>query len=77
MSGMFGCDLTESYLDKMYDDLSKEQMRLLTDMKNTKDADGEIKQQDIQKQLSFLNTLMINTLRLRNLKKKISLRANL
>jgi hypothetical protein len=76
MSGMFGCDLTESYLDKMYDDLSKEQMRLLTDMKNTKDADGEIKQQDIQKQLSFLNTLMINTLRLRNLKKKISLRAN-
>ena len=77
MSGMFGCDLTESYLDKMYDDLSKEQMRLLTDMKNTKDADGEIKQQDIQKQLAFLNTLMINTLRLRNLKKKISLRANL
>jgi hypothetical protein len=77
MSGMFGCDLTESYLDKMYDDLSKEQMRLLTDMKNTKDADGEVKQQDIQKQLSFLNTLMINTLRLRNLKKKISLRVNL
>ena len=77
MSGIFGCDLTESYLDKMYDDLSKEQMRLLTDMKNTKDADGEIKQQDIQKQLSFLNTLMLNTLRLRNLKKKIALRANL
>ena len=77
MSGIFGCDLTDNYLDKMYDDLSKEQMRLLTDMKNTKDADGEVKQQDIQKQLSFLNTLMINTLRLRNLKKKISLRANL
>jgi hypothetical protein len=77
MSGIFGCDLTETYLDKMYDDLSKEQMRLLTDMKNTKDADGEVKQQDIQKQLSFLNTLMINTLRLRNLKKKISLRGNL
>jgi predicted aldo/keto reductase-like oxidoreductase len=75
MSGMFS-DLTENYLDKLYDDLSKEQMRLMTEMKNCKDAESNSKEQDIQKQLSYLNTLMINTLRLRNLKKKIMLKIN-
>ena len=75
MSGMFS-DLTENYLDKLYDDLSKEQMRLMTEMKNCKDAESSGKEQDIQKQLSFLNTLMINALRLRNLKKKIILKIN-
>jgi predicted aldo/keto reductase-like oxidoreductase len=69
-------DLTENYLDKLYDDLSKEQMRLMTEMKNCKDAESNSKEQDIQKQLSYLNTLMINTLRLRNLKKKIMLKIN-
>ena len=75
MSGMFS-DLTENYLDKLYDDLSKEQMRLMTEMKNCKDAESSGKEQDIQKQLSLLNTLMISTLRLRNLKKKIMLKIN-
>ena len=75
MSGMFS-DMTESYLEKLYDDLSKEQMRLMTEMKNCKDPESSSKEQDIQKQLSLLNTLMINTLRLRNLKKKILLKVN-
>lgn len=75
MSGMFS-DMTESYLDKLYDDLSKEQMRLMTEMKNCKDPESSSKEQDIQKQLTLLNTLMINTLRLRNLKKKILLKVN-
>ena len=69
-------DLTENYLDKLYDDLSKEQMRLMTEMTNCKDAESSCKEQEIQKQLSYLNTLMINSLRLRNLKKKIVLKAN-
>ncbi len=75
MSAMFS-DLTENYLDKLYDDLSKEQMRLMTEMKNCKDAESSGKEQDIQKQLTLLNTLMISTLRLRNLKKKIMLKIN-
>lgn len=69
-------DMTESYLEKLYDDLSKEQMRLMTEMKNCKDPESSSKEQDIQKQLTLLNTLMINTLRLRNLKKKILLKVN-
>lgn len=75
MSGMFS-DLTENYLDKLYDDLSKEQMRLLTEMKNCKEPENCHKEQDIQKQLNLLNTLMISSLRLRNLKKKIQLKVN-
>ena len=63
-------ELTEQSLNKMYDDFSKEQMKLLSDIKN---EGAELsKDIQIQKQLSLLNTLMINTLRLRNLKKKIS-----
>jgi hypothetical protein len=70
-------DLTEQYLDKLYDDLSKEQMRLLTEMKNCKDPESSKKERDIQKQLTFLNTLMTNTLRFRNLKRDIQLRTNI
>ena len=60
-------DLTEQYLDKLYDDLSKEQQSLLTDIKT---GTSDSKEKDLQKQFSLLNTLMMNTLRLRNLKKK-------
>ena len=76
MSSFQTSDLTEQYLDKLYDDLAKEQMRLMTDMKNCKDPEHSNKEQDIQKQLTQLNTLMIGTLRLRNLKKKLLLKAN-
>jgi len=76
MSSFQTCDLTEQYLDKMYDDLSKEQMRLLNEMKNCKDPEHSAKELDIQKQLSLLNTLMVNTLRLRNYKKKLLLKSN-
>ena len=61
-------DLTEQYLDKLYDDLSKEQQSLLTDIKS---GTSESKERDLQKQFTLLNTLMMNCLRLRNLKKKI------
>jgi hypothetical protein len=61
-------DLTEQYLDRLYDDLQKEQQSLLTDIKTGVE---EQKEKDLQKQFTLLNTLMMNTLRLRNLKKKI------
>jgi len=57
-------DLTEQYLDKLYDDLSREQQSLLTDIKS---GTSESKEKDLQKQFTLLNTLMMNTLRLRNL----------
>ena len=75
MSGLFS-DLNEQYLEKLYDDLAKDQMRLMTEMKNCKDPEHSAKEQDIQKQLTLLNSLMISALRLRNLKKKIVLKGN-
>jgi len=76
---MNASDLTEQYLNKLYDDLSKEQQRMLSDMKNTNVSaeSGKDKEREITKQLTYLNTLMITTLRLRNLKRQIATKINL
>ena len=63
-------DITEQYLDKVYDDFHKEQMSLLQDIK----TGCGIKEKDNQKQFTLLNNLMINVLRLRNLRKQIKSR---
>jgi hypothetical protein len=77
MSGLIGNDITEQYLNKCYEDFSKEQMRLMTAMKN---GGGEVeekdKELDIQKQLTMLNSLMIGVLRFRNLRKKVAIKGN-
>ena len=64
-------DITEQYLDKVYDDFHKEQMSLLHDIKTGCD---QVKEKDNQKQFTLLNNLMINVLRLRNLRKQIKCR---
>jgi len=67
-------DITEQYLNKCFDDFSKEQMRLLNEMKGATD---EAKDKDVQKQLTLLNTLVSACLRLRNLKKALIAKSNL
>jgi hypothetical protein len=64
-------DITDQYLDKVYDDFQKEQQKLIQDIKS---GCEDIKEVENQKQFSLLNTLMINVLRLRNLRKKIKQR---
>lgn len=73
---MNGSDITEQYLNKIYEDLSKEQMRLMNDLKNSNVDNGD-KEKDITKQFTFLNTLMTTALRYRNLKRKIVSKINL
>jgi len=68
-------DLTEQYLNKLYDDLQKEQMKILADIKSG--GNEWAKERDNQKQFTYLNTLMMGTLRLRNLRKQIEQRVNL
>lgn len=72
----FGCDLTEQYLNKLYEDFSKEQMRLMTVMKNGGDVEEKEKEIEVQKQITSLNALMIGILRLRNLRKQILLKGH-
>ena len=67
-----GQDLNEQYLNRIYDDFSKEQMRLMTTFKETLVEEGTEKSTELQKQITFLNNLTINILRFRNLRKKIA-----
>jgi hypothetical protein len=65
----FGAEITPQFLDRLYDDFAREQMRLMTDFKT--DTVSEMsKDLAIQKQLSLLNTIMVSILRFRNLRKK-------
>ena len=67
-------DITEAALNELFDKFSKEQMRLLNDMKGATD---DSKDKDVQKQLTLLNQLVSACLRLRNLKKQLIAKSNL
>jgi predicted ATPase len=63
----FGNDITEQYLNKMYEDLQKEQLKLMNDMKTGCD---NVKERDITKQITLINTINVAVMRLRNIRKK-------
>ncbi len=65
----FTNDITEQSLTRMYDDLQKEQSRLTNDLKTGSDV---VKEKDIMKQITIINSLIMNILKLRNLRKRIS-----
>ena len=68
-------DITEQNLNTIYENFSKEHMRLLTVMKNgSPEAEEKQKEMDTQKQITMLNSLMIGILRFRNLRKAILLK---
>jgi hypothetical protein len=62
-------DITEQYLNKLYDDLSKEQMRLMNDIKSNNNELA--KDKDNTKMITLINGLMMGAMRLRNTKKQI------
>ena len=67
-------DLGEQQLNRMYEDFQKEQMRLMTEIKNGNDIKQE---KETTKQISMINTININILRLRNLRKQILEKINM
>jgi hypothetical protein len=64
-------DITEQYLEKLYDDLSREQSNLMGQFRNVKEAEEETFPALKQRQLTHLNTLMTGVLRYRNIKRDI------
>jgi hypothetical protein len=60
-------DINDSYLNQTYENFANEQMKL---MQTLKSKDDEETQQKIQKQLTMLNSLMIQIIRYRNLRNK-------
>tara|TARA_R110002126_G_scaffold7606_6_gene37239 strand:- start:1029 stop:1241 length:213 start_codon:yes stop_codon:yes gene_type:complete len=65
----FANDITEQYLNKTWDDFSKEQMRLLNDMKTDTGDDGK---KMLAQQHTQINAILMAVVRLRNIKKKLS-----
>ncbi len=63
----FGNDITEQYINKMYEDLQKEQLKLMNDLKTGTDG---AKENTITKQISLINTINVALMRFRNLRKK-------
>ena len=60
-------DINDSYLNQTYENFANEQMKLMQFLKSKEDEET---QQKIQKQLTMLNTLMIQVVRYRNLRNK-------
>jgi len=70
MNFNFGRDITEQYLVKIYDDLQQEQLRLMNGIKT--DVDCNPKQHTaITKQITCINSINLNILKLNNIRKKL------
>ena len=69
-------EMNENYLDQIYETFHNDQMKLMQDLKSDKTSDPA-KEMDTSKQISSINSIMFQILKLRNLKKKIALKINL
>lgn len=58
--------ITKEYINRIYDDMHNEQLKLMNAVKNGQASDDKT----ITKQTSLINTIMINLMRLRNEREK-------
>lgn len=66
-------DITPQYLDNLYDNLQKEQMNLLSKLKNRNPTEQDI-EKEITKQTTVITSIMLNVLKLKNIKQKLLLK---
>jgi hypothetical protein len=66
-------DITPQYLDKLYEDIHREQLNLMNKLKNRSPSEPDI-EKEIIKQTSIYNILMVNVLKLKNIKTKAILK---
>jgi hypothetical protein len=64
---MMNSEITEQYLNQVYETLQREQLKLMNDIKL---GNSEVKENQITKQISAINTINLNIMRLRNIRKK-------
>ena len=69
--------LSEQKLNQLYDEFSKEQQSLMSEMKNRSQFADDSHDKDVTKQLTLLNTITMGILRYRNLEKTIASKKNL
>jgi len=65
----FTNDLTLQYLDKLYDDLNKEHQRLMNELKSSTEP---IQEREKYQQISTINAINLNVIKLKNLKRKLA-----
>jgi hypothetical protein len=66
-------DLNPQYLDTLYDTLQKHLIDLLSKLKNKNVNQPDI-EKEITRQTTVINTLMLNVLKLKNIKQKFLLK---
>ena len=66
-------DITPQYLDKLYEDIHREQLNLMNKLKIRNPTEPDI-EKEIIKQTSIYNILMVNILKLKNIKTKAILK---
>ena len=69
---MFHQGITIEYLNQIHNELSREHQSLIEEMKQTQSIE---KEKVITKQIGYLNPLLLQILRFRNLKKQIQIEA--
>ena len=67
-------EMTDQYLDNLYEEFQKEQQKILQDIKSGCDSVKEINN---NRKFNILNALMANILKLRNLNRKIKSRMDM
>ena len=60
-------EVTEQYLNQLYETLQREQLKLMNDIKM---GGSEVKEKELTKQITAINTINLNIMRLRNIRKK-------
>jgi hypothetical protein len=66
----FTNDINESYITKIYEDLQKEQMNLMNELKTNTNEECRNREKDITRQISLINSINLGLMRLRNVRKK-------
>jgi len=66
-------EINEQYLNRLIDDVSREQMKIMNEVKTETNVE---KSKDNSKQLTILNQLLAIILRLRNVRKTIQQKIN-
>lgn len=69
-------DVTEQYLSSVTDNFQKELHRLMQSSYNTSDNIDEKREKETQKQIALLNGVIIQLLKLKNFRRKMSLSSN-
>jgi hypothetical protein len=65
---MSHCEITDQYLDKLYDDMLREEARLLNSLRTS--SDMEVDDRSIQREAQLLHSIANNALKLKLCRKK-------